>query len=102
MSKSIRKALQIINLFSLERSEWGVSEAARALGLPKSTTSELMSELTNWRLLRRASGRGRYRLGWRLFELSQTLLDTTEFRNQARRVMKELVMNWGRRCTSPC
>lgn len=95
MSKSIRKALQIINLFSLERPEWGVSEAARSLGLPKSTTSELMSELMDLRLLRRASGRGRYRLGWRLFELSRTLLDTTEFRNEARMVMKELVANWG-------
>lgn len=95
MSRSIRKALQIINLFSLERPEWGVSETARALGLPKSTTSELMSELMDWRLLRRASGRGRYRLGWRLFELSQTLLETTEFRNEARRVMEELVIDWG-------
>jgi DNA-binding IclR family transcriptional regulator len=33
-------------------------------------------------------------LGWRLFELSQTLLDTTEFRIQARKVMEELVRCW--------
>jgi DNA-binding IclR family transcriptional regulator len=38
--------------------------------------------------------KGRYRLGWRLFELSQTLLDTTEFRVEARRVMEELVRRW--------
>ena len=87
--------MKIIDLFSSERPEWGVSEAARALGLAKSTTSESMSELAELRLLRRASGRGRYRLGWRLFELSQTLLDTTEFRSEARSVMEELVMNWG-------
>jgi DNA-binding IclR family transcriptional regulator len=40
------------------------------------------------------TAKGRYRLRWRLFELSQTLLDTTEFRIEARRVMEELVRVW--------
>jgi DNA-binding IclR family transcriptional regulator len=86
--------MRVLDLFSLERPEWGVSEAARALEFPKSTTSELMSDLANQRLLSRSS-KGRYRLGWRLFELSQTLLDTTGFRLGARRVMEELVRCWG-------
>lgn len=93
MSRSIRKAMQILDLFSLECPEWGVSEVARALELPKSTTSELMASLADQRLLSRM-GKGRYRLGWRLFELSQTLLDTTGFRLEARKVMKELVECW--------
>lgn len=95
MSKSFRKAMQILDLFSLEKPEWGVSEAARSLGLPKSTASELMSELADLRLLKREATKGRYRLGWRLFELSQTLLGTTEFRIEARKVMEELVRRWG-------
>jgi DNA-binding IclR family transcriptional regulator len=94
MARNIRKAMKVLDLFSLERPEWGVSEVARALGLPKSTTSELMSSLADQRLLSRIV-KGRYRLGWRLFELSQTLLDTTEFRVEARRVMEELVRSWG-------
>src|SRR5918912_4438335 len=93
MIQTIRKATQILDLFSLEQPEWGVSEVARALGLPKSTTSELMSSLADQRLLSRTV-RGRYRLGWHLFELSQTLLDTTEFRTEARKVMEELVRGW--------
>src|ERR671932_1514776 len=93
MPRTIKKATQILDLFSLERPEWGVSEVARALRLPKSTTSELMSSLADQRLLSRTV-RGRYRLGWRLFELSQTLLDTTEFRTEARKVMEELVRSW--------
>ena len=92
--KVIERTTQILDLFSLERPEWGVSEVARALELPKSTTSELMSSLADQRLLSRMA-KGRYRLGWRLFELSQTLLDTTEFRVEARKVMKELVECWG-------
>src|ERR687886_2199218 len=93
MSQTLKKAMQVLDLFSLERPEWGVSEVARALELPMSTTSELMSNLADQRLLSRV-GWGRYRLGWRLFELSQTLLDTTAFRIEARRVMEELVKRW--------
>ncbi|MCA1730912.1 MAG: IclR family transcriptional regulator [Actinobacteria bacterium] len=93
MPRTIRKATKVLDLFSLERPEWGVNEVARALGFPKSTTSELMSSLAEQRLLSRTV-KGRYRLGWRLFELSQTLLDTTEFRVEARRVMEELVRRW--------
>lgn len=95
MSQSINKAMRILDLFSLTRPEWSVSEAARVLELPKSTTSELMSGLAEERLLNRMAVRGRYRLGWRLFELGQTMLDTTEFRLDARRVMEELVYSWG-------
>jgi DNA-binding IclR family transcriptional regulator len=90
----IRKAVHVLDLFSLERPEWGVSEVARELNIPKSTACELLGSLTDERLLRR-TGRGRYRLGWRLFELSQTLLDTTKFRTEARKVMQELVERWG-------
>jgi DNA-binding IclR family transcriptional regulator len=90
----IEKVTQILDLFSLERPEWGVSEVARTLKLPKSTTSELMSSLAHQRLLSRTTSKGRYRLGWHLFELSQTLLDTTKFRLEARTVMEELVRHW--------
>jgi DNA-binding IclR family transcriptional regulator len=75
MSQTIDKTTQILDLFSLTRPEGGVSEvAARASELPKSTTSVLMSSLARRRILSRTDN-GRYRLGWRLFELSQTLLE---------------------------
>ena len=94
MRQTIRKAMRVLDLFSLERPEWGVGEVARCLESPKSTTSELMASLAEERLLTRTV-KGRYRLGWKLFELSQTLLDTTEFRTEARRLMEELVRSWG-------
>lgn len=86
----IQKANLILDLFSLERPEWGVSEAARLLGFPKSTVSELVVSLAEGGMLRRTS-RGRYRLGWRLFELGQTSLNNTEFRTEARQAMLDLV-----------
>lgn len=89
----IVKAAGVLDLFSLERPEWGVTEIARELGIPKSTACEILISLTDQRLLQRSS-RGRYRLGWKLFELGQTLLYTTEFRTEARKAMKELVEQW--------
>jgi len=80
----IKKVIRVLDLFSLEQPEWGVGEVVKALGFPKSTTSELMYDLADQRLLSRAT-KGRYRLGWRLFELSQILQDITKFRIEARR-----------------
>ena len=91
--KTVEKLDQILDLFSLERPEWRVNDAARALDLPRSTTSEYMAVLADTRLLSRTV-KGHYRLGWRLFELSQTLLETTEFRIEARKIMEELVGHW--------
>ena len=74
--------------------EWGVSELAKTLGLAKSTTSEITTTLASQGLLTRTST-GRYRLGWRLFELSQILLRTSDFYLEAHDVMRELVSCWG-------
>lgn len=89
---SMEKVMRVLDLFSRENPEWGVSEVGRALGFPKSTTSLIMSDLAKRKFLRRVGKR--YRLGWHLFELSQTLLDTTEFRTGARSVMEELSTTW--------
>lgn len=94
MHQTLQKAARVLNLFSVKQPEWAVGEVARALELPKSTVSEILSSLAAQGLLRR-SGPGQYRLGWRLLELGQTLLQTTEFRTEARSVMQELVASWG-------
>ncbi len=94
MLHTVSKAGMILNLFSEKTPEWGVSELAKKLELPKSTVSEMMATLASQGLLERTSSR-RYRLGWRLYELSRTLLDTTSFYPEARRAMHELVERWG-------
>ncbi len=94
MLNTVSKVGKVLDLFSFKQPEWGVSEVAKALHLPKSTASDIMTSLTEQRLLTRVQG-GRYRLGWRLFELSQVLLENTEFCIEARLVMQELVERWG-------
>lgn len=94
MVQTVRKVADILDLFSAEKPEWGVSEVARELRIPKSTAHALMDSLAEQRLLQRTD-KGRYQLGWRLFELGQTLLDTTQIRIAARAVMQDLVDRLG-------
>ena len=94
MLQTIDKAGQVLTLFSIEHPEWGVSEVAQALEFPKSSTSVLMSTLADQGLLRRTRNR-RYRLGWRVMALSRILLETTDFRSEARKAMEYLVSRFG-------
>jgi DNA-binding IclR family transcriptional regulator len=53
-----------------------------------------MSSLADQGLLRRTRS-GRYKLGWRIMAMSQILLETTDFRSEARRAMEHLVSRFG-------
>ncbi len=94
MLQTVQKAAEVLNLFSYEHPEWGISELAKVLAFPKSSTSALVSTMAEQGLLRRTNA-GRYRLGWRLIALSQVLLSTTDFRLEARPIMEALVSRFG-------
>jgi DNA-binding IclR family transcriptional regulator len=89
MLRTIEKASEVLALFDREHSEWGVREVAEALGLAKSSAHDLLTSLEQVGLLGK-NDEGRYRLGWRLVTLSETLLATTELRREARPIMEEL------------
>ncbi len=89
MLQTIEKASEVLALFEREHAEWGVREVAEALGLAKSSAHDLLTSLEQVGLLGK-NDEGRYRLGWRLVTLSETLLATTELRREARPIMEEL------------
>jgi DNA-binding IclR family transcriptional regulator len=89
MLQTIEKASEVLALFDREHAEWGVREVAEALGLAKSSAHDLLTSLEQVGLLGK-SDEGRYRLGWRLVTLSETLLATTELRREARPIIEEL------------
>lgn len=94
MTQTVDKVAKILDLFSVKKPEWGVRELGRQLGIPKSTAHELAQSLAKQGFLQRTDD-GHYQLGWRLFELSQTLLDTTHIRIEARYVLEALAQRWG-------
>ena len=89
MLQTIEKASEVLALFDRDHPEWGVREVAEALGLAKSSAHDLLASLEQVGLLGKNDD-GRYRLGWRLVTLSETLLATTELRREARPIMEEL------------
>jgi len=84
----------VLDLFTPQHPEWGVTEAADALCLPRSSAHDLLATLVETGLLQR-SGRNRYRLGWKLLAMSRTVLTTSDVRTHAQGVMGTLVERAG-------
>lgn len=78
-----------MTLFDRDHAEWGVREVAAKLKIAKSSAHDLMSSLAKLGFLNKTED-NRYRLGWRLVTLSETLLATTELRKEAHPVMEDL------------
>ncbi len=79
MLASVHKAALVLDLFSVERPDWGPTEVAEELRIAKSTAHALLGELTSAGLTERLPC-GRYRLGWRTLGLAQTKLATSGYR----------------------
>jgi DNA-binding IclR family transcriptional regulator len=93
MLQTIQKAGEVLALFDREHTEWGVREVASRLKVAKSSAHDLMSSLAKLGFLNKTD-ENRYRLGWRLVTLSETLLATTELRKEAHPVMEDLAAQY--------
>ena len=93
MLQTIQKAGELLTLFDREHTEWGVREVATKLKIAKSSAHDLMSSLAKLGFLNKTED-NRYRLGWRLVTLSETLLATTELRKEAHPIMEDLATEY--------
>jgi len=93
MLQTIQKAGELLALFDRDHTEWGVREVAAKLKMAKSSSHDLMASLAKLGFLNKTED-NRYRLGWRLVTLSETLLATTELRREAHPVMEDLATQY--------
>jgi len=91
---TIDRTGKVLNLFTAEVPDWGVTEVALMLGLPKSTTFDIVASLAEIGLLQRTSD-DRYRLGWRVLLISRRLMSSTCFNAQTHRCLAELANHLG-------
>ena len=90
---------QILSLFSRERTELSVLDAAALLHRPRSTTYRLLSQIEKFGFLDRHGETGRYRLGIRLAALGELALHSTSLQQIAQPVLRQLSRQTGETAT---
>ncbi|GGI93056.1 IclR family transcriptional regulator [Deinococcus wulumuqiensis] len=86
---TVEQAVRVLECFDADHTQWSLSDLARHLDLPTSTLHEQLGTLAQSGLLIR-SGRGRYRLGWRLLKLSSALYGSLPWYSLAHAEMERL------------
>jgi len=88
--QSIKRAVQILNSFTLKKNELGVTELSERLNLHKSTVHRILVTLEDEGFVVKDQVSQKYRLGIKLFELGHIVKEQMEIRNYALPIMKEL------------
>ena len=100
--QSVDRALILLDYLASEDREIGLTEIARALGWPKTTTHGLISTLRNRHYVDQSPKTGRYRLGVRLFELGNIVARSWDIRAVARPAMQDLSLHLGEMVQLAC
>jgi IclR family KDG regulon transcriptional repressor len=88
--QSIKRAVQILNSFTLKKDELGITELSERLNLHKSTVHRILVTLEDEGFVAKDQVSQKYRLGIKLFELGHIVKEQIEIRNYALPIMKEL------------
>lgn len=90
---SVYNAIRILQAFSDDRPELGITEISTRLGLAKSTVFRLMRTLTDTHLLVRDPETRRYRLGLGTFVIGSIAYRRMEIRDRAFPLLVDLMQN---------
>ncbi len=93
--QAIERAVSILNAFSAERPEYGVTELANELGLHKSTVHRFLVNLEHAGLVERSPRSGRYRLGLHILELGGLVMQQMSLWEEALPFLEGLVRDTG-------
>jgi len=89
MIQSVARAVGIIHAFTPAEPRLSLAEISGRVGLPKTTTHNLLSTLHSLGLVEKTDD-GRYALGKALVSLSQSVRVTVEFRDRAAPLLRDL------------
>lgn len=87
---SIDRAFQILELFSLQKPEWGISEISRELNLYKSCVHNTLFTLLQRGFVTKNPVNDKYRLSIKFFELGSIVLENIDLRKIAHPYMEQL------------
>jgi DNA-binding IclR family transcriptional regulator len=93
--KSLRKAIRVLECFSLQEPRRPLTDIARKVGLPLSTTHRILTTLRAVGIVEQEGDRDFYRLGLKLLELGSMVLANMEVHREALPCIEELARETG-------
>jgi IclR family transcriptional regulator, acetate operon repressor len=91
----LHNAMEVLNLFTVQRPELGVVAAAELLGRPTSTVSRWLSGMEAAGFLERDEGSARYRLSMRLAAIGELARQATSLQRAALPALRQLAAATG-------
>jgi DNA-binding IclR family transcriptional regulator len=91
--KVLEKTLRVLDLFTLERPSWSVTEIARELGMPTATAHRIVRALEGRSYLGKTGTR--YGLGFAAIDLGRRATASVDLRSQLTGVLRELARATG-------
>jgi DNA-binding IclR family transcriptional regulator len=88
--KSLYKAIKLLDYFSVDTPERGISELAELSGMYKSSVHNIATTLEKCGFLEKNEGSQKYRLGVKILQLNHTLYMTNDLRNTVRPYMEKI------------
>lgn len=91
--KVLGKALRILDLFTVERPSWSISEVARELDMPTATTHRIIRALESRSYLTRIDSR--FQLGLAAVDLGRRAMASVDIRSRMAPVLRQLTRDTG-------
>jgi DNA-binding IclR family transcriptional regulator len=83
INKSIDRALQILELFSMEKPAWGITEISKALNMYKSNVYNILFTLAERGFIKKDPNTEKYSLSIKYFELGSIVIKNMDLRKIA-------------------
>lgn len=91
--KVLEKTLRVLDLFTVERPSWSVTEVARELEMPTATAHRILRALEGRAYLAKVGSR--YRLGFAAIDLGRRATASVDLRSRLRTVLRTLANSTG-------
>jgi IclR family transcriptional regulator, KDG regulon repressor len=88
--KSVERAFQVLEQVSFAKNGIGITDLANELKMHKSTVHRVLSTFVGGGYVEQDEETGRYKLGYKLLEISSRLLEHLDVRREAMRYLQEL------------
>lgn len=93
LKSSVHKTFAILDYFTPEKPEWGVTELAKEIGTNKSNVHRFLSQMEAIEVLYKDEERDKYRLGIKLFELGNRVQINNAFVKHSHPALIEVAKN---------